>query len=113
MAIWSIIDDVRIILVDCCTKWVRRPKYTDIPNSQLGEFDFSMLAKIVPVIVFFATVVWSVGRERGHSSMSNIGGLLVVLAVYHILEPFGFALLTDQVDIQTAIFGSLRLLPWQ
>ena len=35
---------------------------------------------------------------------------LVVLAVYYILEPFGFALLTDQVDIQTAMFGSLRLL---
>tara|TARA_B100000945_G_scaffold73048_1_gene55829 strand:+ start:3427 stop:4095 length:669 start_codon:yes stop_codon:yes gene_type:complete len=83
---------------------------TDIPNSQLGQFDFSMLAKIVPVIVFFATVVWSVGRERGHASMSNIGGLLVVLAVYYILEPFGFALLTDQVNIQTAMFGSLRLL---
>ena len=41
--------------------------------------------------------------------MSNIGGLLVVLAVYYILEPFGFALLTI-MDIQTAMFGSLRLL---
>tara|TARA_A100001234_G_scaffold106379_1_gene93492 strand:- start:3485 stop:4153 length:669 start_codon:yes stop_codon:yes gene_type:complete len=81
----------------------------DIPESLLGDFDFSMLAKMVPVVVFFATVVWSVGRERGHASMSNLGGLLVVPAVYYILEPLGFALLTNDVDTQTALFASLRL----
>lgn len=81
----------------------------DIPDSLLGDFDFSMLAKMVPIVVFFATVVWSVGRERGHASMSNLGGLLVVPAVYYILEPLGFALLTNDVDTQTALFASLRL----
>lgn len=81
----------------------------DIPDSLLGDFDFSMLAKMVPVVVFFATVVWSVGRERGHASMSNLGGLLVVPAVYYILEPLGFALVTNDVDTQTALFASLRL----
>ena len=81
----------------------------DIPDSLLGDFDFSMLAKMVPVVVFFATVVWSVGRERGHASMSNLGGLLVVPAVYYIIEPLGFALLTNDVDTQTALFASLRL----
>jgi len=81
----------------------------DIPDSLLGDFDFSMLAKMVPIVVFFATVVWSVGRERGHASMSNLGGLLVVPAVYYILEPLGFALLTNDVDNQTALFASLRL----
>ena len=69
-----------------------------------------MLAKMVPVVVFFATVGWSVGRERGHASMSNLGGLLVVIAVYYILEPLGFALLTSDVATQTATFASLRLL---
>ena len=81
----------------------------DIPDSLLGDFDFSMLAKMVPIVVFFATVVWSVGRERGHASMSNLGGLLVVPAVYYILEPLGFAILTNDVDTQTALFASLRL----
>ncbi len=81
----------------------------DIPDSLLGDFDFSMLAKMVPVVVFFATVVWSVGRERGHASMSNLGGLLVVPAVYYIIEPLGFALLTNDIDTQTALFASLRL----
>ena len=81
----------------------------DIPDSLLGDFDFSMLAKMVPIVVFFATVVWSVGRERGHASMSNLGGLLVVPAVYYIIEPLGFALLTNDVDTQTALFASLRL----
>ena len=82
----------------------------EVPDSLLGDFDYSMLAKMVPVVVFFATVVWSVGRERGHASMSNLGGLLVVIAVYYILEPLGFALLTNDVDTQTATFASLRLL---
>ena len=82
----------------------------DMPLSLLGEFDFAKLAMIVPGLVFLATVVWSVGRERGHASMSNIGGLLVVLALYYILEPLGFALLTDQVTTQTVMFGSLRLM---
>lgn len=82
---------------------------SDIPVSLLGEFDFATLAMIVPGLVFLATVVWSVGRERGRAMMSNMGGLLVVLALYYILEPLGFAILTDHVVMQTAFFGSLRL----
>lgn len=83
---------------------------SDIPLSLMGDFDFATLAMVVPGLVFLATVVWSVGRERGRAMMSNIGGLLVVLALYYILEPIGFAILTDHVVMQTAFFGTLRLL---
>lgn len=83
---------------------------SDIPLSLMGDFDFATLAMVVPGLVFLATVVWSIGRERGRAMMSNIGGLLVVLALYYILEPIGFAILTDHVVMQTAFFGTLRLL---
>ena len=80
----------------------------DLPLSMLGELEFSELALMIPALVFVATTIWSIGRERGLASMSNISGLLVILAIYYILEPIGFALLTDDVDMQSAMVASLR-----
>tara|TARA_Y100001970_G_scaffold12536_1_gene14361 strand:- start:50012 stop:50680 length:669 start_codon:yes stop_codon:yes gene_type:complete len=82
----------------------------DLPLSMLGELEFSELALMIPALVFVATTIWSIGRERGLASMSNISGLLVILAIYYILEPIGFALLTDDVDMQSAMVASGRLL---
>ncbi|HJL64807.1 MAG TPA: hypothetical protein QGF70_04390 [Candidatus Thalassarchaeaceae archaeon] len=82
----------------------------DIPLSMLGEFDFSSMALIVPGLVFIASVIWSLGRERGLASAPSLAGLLVILAVYYTLEPIGFAILTDHIDFQSAIIATGRLL---
>ena len=59
-----------------------------IPISQLGGFEFAELSLIVPSIALFATLVMSIGRERGNAVLSNLAGILVILGAFYILEPF-------------------------
>jgi len=82
----------------------------DLPLSMLGELEFAQLALMIPALVFVATTIWSIGRERGLASMSNVSGVLVILAIYYIVEPIGFAILTDDVDMESAMIASGRLL---
>ena len=81
-----------------------------IPISQLGGFEFAELSLIVPSIALFATLVMSIGRERGNAVLSNLAGILVILGAFYILEPFGYlALGTGDMDLQNALFASGRL----
>ena len=83
---------------------------SDLPKSMLGDFGFSELSLIVPAIALLSTLIMSIGRERGHGVLSNIAGILVILGVFFIIEPFGHLILTGSVDIQTAMFASGRLI---
>ena len=81
-----------------------------IPISQLGGFEFAELSLIVPSIALFATLVMSIGRERGNAVLSNLAGILVILGAFYILEPFGNLFLgTSDMDLQNALFASGRL----
>ncbi len=81
-----------------------------IPISQLGGFEFAELSLIVPSIALFATLVMSIGRERGNAVLSNLAGRLVILGAFYILEPFGNLVLgTGDMDLQNALFASGRL----
>lgn len=81
-----------------------------IPISQLGGFEFAELSLIVPSIALFATLVMSIGRERGNAVLSNLAGILVILGAFYILEPFGNLVLgTGNMDLQNALFASGRL----
>ena len=81
-----------------------------IPISQLGGFEFAELSLIVPSIALFATLVMSIGRERGNAVLSNLAGILVILGAFYILEPFGNLVFgTGDMDLQNAIFASGRL----
>lgn len=81
-----------------------------IPISQLGGFEFAELSLIVPSIALFATIVMSIGRERGNAVLSNLAGILVILGAFYILEPFGNLVLgTGDMDLQNALFASGRL----
>ena len=81
-----------------------------IPISQLGGFEFAELSLIVPSIALFATLVMSIGRERGNAVLSNLVGILVILGAFYILEPFGNLVLgTGDMDLQNALFASGRL----
>jgi hypothetical protein len=81
-----------------------------IPISQLGGFEFAELSLIVPSIALFATLVMSIGRERGNAVLSNLAGILVILGAFYILEPFGNLVFgTGDMDLQNALFASGRL----
>ena len=80
----------------------------DLPISLIGDFRFYQLSLVVPALILVATIMLSMGREKGQASTSNAGGVLAVLAIFFIIEPLGVAWMGD-LDAQTATTASGRL----
>ena len=81
----------------------------DLPISLIGDFRFYQLSLVVPALILVATIMLSMGREKGQASTSNAGGVLAVLAIFFILEPLGRMTLQGDLDAQTATTASGRL----
>ena len=82
---------------------------SDLPISLIGDFGFYQLSLVVPALILVATIMLSMGREKGPASTSNAGGVLAVLAIFFILEPLGRMTLQGDLDAQTATTASGRL----
>ena len=80
----------------------------EIPNSLIGSVDFQQLSVIVPTLIFMATLVMVIGREKGQAYLSQAGGLLVVLALFYIFEPLILHL--SEIGTESSVFASGRLL---
>ena len=81
----------------------------DLPLSLIGDFGFYQLSLVVPALILVATIMLSMGREKGQASTSNAGGVLAVLAIFFIIEPLGRMTLQGDLDAQTATTASGRL----
>jgi len=81
----------------------------DLPLSLIGDFRFYQLSLVVPALILVATIMLSMGREKGQASTSNAGGVLAVLAIFFILEPLGRMTLQGDLDAQMATTASGRL----
>ena len=81
----------------------------DLPVSLIGDFGFYQLSLVVPALILVATIMLSMGREKGQASTSNVGGVLAVLAVFFIIEPLGRMTLQGDLDTQAATTASGRL----
>jgi len=81
----------------------------DLPVSLIGDFGFYQLGLVVPALILVATIMLSMGREKGQASTSNAGGVLAVLAIFFIIEPLGRMTLQGDLDAQTATTASGRL----
>jgi hypothetical protein len=81
----------------------------DLPISLIGDFGFYQLSLVVPALILVATIMLSMGREKGQASTSNAGGVLAVLAIFFIIEPLGRMTLQGDLDAQTATTASGRL----
>lgn len=82
---------------------------SDLPISLIGDFRFYQLSLVVPALILVATIMLSMGREKGQASTSNAGGVLAVLAIFFIIEPLGRMTLQGDLDAQTATTASGRL----
>ncbi|MFQ3343738.1 MAG: hypothetical protein ACKVI6_02970 [Candidatus Poseidoniales archaeon] len=80
---------------------------SNIPLSMIGQFEFQTLSIVVAAIIFLATLVMIMGREKGNATISNLGGLLIVLGIFYIIEPL--ILHFDELGAESAIFASGRL----
>tara|TARA_Y100000287_G_C14072055_1_gene281275 strand:- start:114 stop:680 length:567 start_codon:yes stop_codon:yes gene_type:complete len=81
----------------------------EIPVSLIGGFTFREISIIVPLLALAATFIMSVGRETGNAIMNNIGGILIVIILFYILEPLGNAIMGPEIATQVAVFASGRL----
>ena len=81
---------------------------SEIPNSLIGSVDFQQLSIIVPTLIFLATLVMVIGREKGQAYLSQAGGLLVVLALFYIFEPLILHL--SEIGAESSILATGRLL---
>ena len=82
---------------------------SDLPASMIGDFNYYELTLIVPAITLVATILLTMGREKGQSLTSNAGGVLAVLALFLVLEPIGRMTLLGDLDTTTALTASGRL----
>ena len=82
---------------------------SDLPISLIGDFGFYQLSLVVPALILVATIMLSMGREKGQASTSNAGGVLAVLAIFFIIEPLGRMTLQGDLDTQAATTASGRL----
>ena len=81
----------------------------NLPISLIGDFRFYQLSLVVPALILVATIMLSMGREKGQASTSNAGGVLAVLAIFFIIEPLGRMTLQGDLDAQMASTASGRL----
>ena len=81
------------------------------PASVVLDLSFAQVSWIVPLLVFLATVVYSLAREQGGPVTAFIGGLFYVLAVYLAVEPIGFLMFdsSSSVSLSTAFLQTIRL----
>jgi hypothetical protein len=82
---------------------------SDLPTSMIGDFNYYRLTLVVPAITLVATILLTMGREKGQSLTSNAGGALAVLALFLVLEPLGRMTLLGGLDTQAALMASGRL----
>ena len=81
------------------------------PSSIFFDLSFAEVSSIVPILVFFATLLVSLSRERGGALTATLGGGFFVLVVYLAIEPVGHAMFSTDAstDLMTSILQTLRL----
>ena len=81
------------------------------PSSIFFDLSFAEVSWVVPILVFFATLLVSLSRERGGALTATLGGGFFVLVVYLAIEPVGHAMFSSDgsSDLMTSILQSLRL----
>ena len=82
---------------------------SDLPASMIGDLNYYRLTLVVPALALVATILLTMGREKGQSLTSNAGGVLAVLALFLVLEPLGRMTLLGDLDSQAALTASGRL----
>ncbi|CAI8214776.1 MAG: hypothetical protein DBX05_04325 [Candidatus Poseidoniales archaeon] len=80
------------------------------PSSILFDLNFSQISWLVPVLVFLATLLVSLSRERGGAITATLGGVFLILVIYLAIEPIGHAMLaTEGSDLMISLMQTVRL----
>ena len=74
------------------------------------DLNFSQISWLVPVLVFLATLLVSLSRERGGAITATLAGVFLILVIYLAIEPIGHAMLaTEGSDLMISLMQTVRL----
>jgi hypothetical protein len=93
--------------------WLSIQRLGDDPINQseslVRGITFTTLSYLVPVVVFFASILNAASRERGQPGPALIAGAMFLVMGFFSLEPLILGLLDTDVEATHAIWQTIRL----
>lgn len=83
-------------------------------NSELGvsilmKFSFADVAIAVMLLGLFSAFFRDFSRELGQLLPSLISGAMIIVCGFYFIEPLVYGFVSNELDIQTAVWRSIRL----
>ena len=93
--------------------WLSIQRLGDDPINQseslVRGITFTTLSYLVPVVVFFASILNAASRERGQPGPALVAGAMFLVMGFFSLEPLILGLLDTDVEATHAIWQTIRL----
>ena len=93
--------------------WLSIQRLGDDPINQseslVKGITFTTLSYLVPVVVFFASILNAASRERGQPGPALVAGAMFLVMGFFSLEPMILGLLDNDVEATHAIWQTIRL----
>lgn len=93
--------------------WLSIQRLGDDPINQseslVKGITFTTLSYLVPVVVFFASILNAASRERGQPGPALVAGAMFLVMGFFSLEPLALGLLNTDVEAAHAIWQTARL----
>ena len=93
--------------------WLSIQRLGDDPINQseslVKGITFTTLSYLVPVVVFFASILNAASRERGQPGPALVAGAMFLVMGFFSLEPLILGLLDTDVEATHAIWQTIRL----
>ena len=93
--------------------WLSIQRLGDDPINQsqslVQGITFTTLSYLVPVVVFFASILNAASRERGQPGPALVAGAMFLVMGFFSLEPLILGLLDNDVEATHAIWQTIRL----
>ncbi|HIF15681.1 MAG TPA: hypothetical protein EYQ85_00285 [Candidatus Poseidoniales archaeon] len=93
--------------------WLSIQRLGDDPINQseslVKGITFTTLSYLVPVVVFFASILNAASRERGQPGPALVAGAMFLVMGFFSLEPLVLGLLNTDVEATHAIWQTARL----
>lgn len=88
--------------------------YSANDNSELGvsilmKFSFADVAIAVMLLGLFSAFFRDFSRELGQLLPSLISGAMIIVCGFYFIEPLVYGFVSNELDIQTAVWRSIRL----
>ena len=93
--------------------WLSIQRLGDDPINQseslVKGITFTTLSYLVPVVVFFASILNAASRERGQPGPALVAGAMFLVMGFFSLEPLILGILDNDVEATHAIWQTIRL----